>query len=166
MYGERGGASEFNQVHRLIQESYASYVGYYLGESYYRSQGYTKTSVNENITGQGRQWWKKTAPTNYSPLFVDLIDNYNQGASTSGPYNYDTIKNFPHTTIQTMAATCTDKSAIQSKLQEYVGVYITPAVNLPNFCSHITMLCKIEDHEKSFNTDNLSALLPYVGSIV
>ena len=74
MYGERGGASEFNQVHRLIQESYASYVGYYLGESYYRSQGYTKTSVNENLTGQGRQGWKKTAPTNY--LFSTFCRSY------------------------------------------------------------------------------------------
>lgn len=57
--------------------------------------------------------------------FVDLIDDYNQGASPTSSYNYDTIKNFPHSIIRTMAATCTDKSAIKSKLQEYVGVYYT-----------------------------------------
>lgn len=81
----------------------------------------TKISPGRDVKGGKRQLQLII----YSPLFVDLIDNYNQGASTSGPYNYDTIKNFPHTTIQTMAATCTDKSAIQSKRQEYVGVYYT-----------------------------------------
>lgn len=121
-YGERGGATEFNQVHRLIQESYASYVGYYLGESYYESQGYTKTSINENVTGQGRQGW--VSPATYSPLFVDLIDDYNQNEYYPS-LSYDPIKNFPHSIIRTMAATCPDKNSIFSKLQEYVGIYYT-----------------------------------------
>lgn len=97
--------------------------------------------------------------------FVDLIDDYNQGASPTSSYNYDTIKNFPHSIIRTMAATCTDKSAIKSKLQEYVGVYYTSS-ELTKFLEPYKMLFKIEDHEKSFNTDSLPALLLYVGSIV
>lgn len=39
--------------------------------------------------------------------------------------SYDPIKNFPHSIIRTMAATCPDKNSIFSKLQEYVGIYYT-----------------------------------------
>ena len=50
----------FKKVHTMIKESFASYVGFYLGEKYYTSHGFVKPSVSYNITEQGRQTWDKT----------------------------------------------------------------------------------------------------------
>lgn len=133
-FGERGGytGSAYNGfigVHSLIKESYASYVGWYLGERYYSTLGWVKSSVTQDITGQARQsWWKTDGSTAYySPLFVDLVDDFNQGTYWSSSYNSDQIKNFPHSIIRTMSAECTTWSDVKTKLQQYVGVYYTTA---------------------------------------
>ncbi len=65
----------------LLLESWASYVGWYVGEAYYTSLGWVKPPETDysNITNQSRQFWMSTND-NYSPMFVDLIDGYNQRA--------------------------------------------------------------------------------------
>lgn len=133
-YGERGGytGSAYNgfvAVHNLIKESYASYVGWYLGERYYSTLGWVNSSVTQNITGQARQYWLKTdgSTAYYSPLFVDLIDDFNQGTYWGNSYNSDPIKNFSHSIIRTISAECSDWSSIKSKLQQHIGVYYTTA---------------------------------------
>lgn len=62
-----------------LVESYASFIGWYLGNDYYTSKGFVFPYSGYEINYQGRQEW---APGfgNYTPFFVDLIDDYNQPA--------------------------------------------------------------------------------------
>ena len=64
-----------------------------MGEAYYLNQGWKKTSLNSDITGQARQEWDYQNTTNnyYTPLFVDLVDDYNQGVGYPSRC-YDQIK--------------------------------------------------------------------------
>lgn len=65
----------------------------HMGEAYYLNQGWKKTSLNSDITGQARQEWDYQNTTNnyYTPLFVDLVDDYNQGVGYPSRC-YDQIK--------------------------------------------------------------------------
>lgn len=62
-----------------LKESYASFIGWYLGNDYYSSKGFVFPYAGYEISYQGRQGW---APGHgvYTPFFVDLIDDYNQPA--------------------------------------------------------------------------------------
>lgn len=76
----------FNKTHIILQESFSSYVGWYLGEQYYTSLGWIHPGGDYRIAAPTRQYWTKTMEGSslwYSPLFIDLTDHYNQGA-----YNY------------------------------------------------------------------------------
>jgi hypothetical protein len=131
-FGQRGeytgsAYSGFLNVYNLFKESYASYVGWYLGEEYYSTLGWIKSYLEENITGQSRQAWMKTSQITgayYSPLYVDLIDNYNQ-ADTDSSYNWDSISQVPHAIINEMAAECTNWSSVKLYLDMYCGIYYT-----------------------------------------
>lgn len=128
-YGERGGYSGYTAVHKLLRESFASYVGWHIGEMYYATEGYVKPSNSFNLTGQGRQdWWKiDKVNIHYTPLFVDLVDDFNQYQAYGGSYNPDPIKNFPHSIIIGIARECTIWNSVKAKLNKYVGVYYTSA---------------------------------------
>lgn len=102
-FGERGGYDEFFNVHMLLIESFAPYVGWYLGEKYYTSLGATFLAI-DNITGESRQTWRKDFNSEYSPLFVDLIDNYNQN-TYSYSCNVDVINGVSHSIIREIAET-------------------------------------------------------------
>jgi hypothetical protein len=116
-FKERGGYNNFKNVDRLLQESFASYVGWYLTEKYYTELGY-EAGVTENISGQDRQRWVKTSKESYySPLLVDLVDNFNQGTYYGGNYNYDTIKGTHYTIIMEIARSCTDWESCKSVLR-------------------------------------------------
>ena len=79
-------SARFSSIHTFVKESFASYVGWWLGEKYYTSMGWRKTSNSDDITGHGRQGWYRdlnfaygfTQDGWYSPLFVDLTDDYNE----------------------------------------------------------------------------------------
>ena len=60
-----------------LQESHASFVGWYLGNEYYTSKGFTFPYAGYEINYQGRQDWMP-GYGNYTPFFVDLNDDYNQ----------------------------------------------------------------------------------------
>lgn len=62
-----------------LQESHASFVGWYLGNSYYTSKGFIIPNAGYEISYQGRQDWMP-GYGNYTPFFVDLNDDYNQSA--------------------------------------------------------------------------------------
>lgn len=93
-FGEQGAYTGsaydgLKAVQGLLRESFASYVGFYLGELYYTSVlGYRKPSADFQITTQGRQKWRKTYSDEYSPLFVDLIDDFDQH-TLGEQYNID-----------------------------------------------------------------------------
>lgn len=130
-YCERGSSKKINEVHQLIKESFASYVGWHVGENYYSSLGYIKESSSYDLTNQNRQYWypiRKHEYDNlkfYTPLFVDLIDTYNQGEGKYSDQLIETVSKFPHSIIRSIAIECTSWSSIRAKLQQYVGVYYT-----------------------------------------
>ena len=113
-YGiKQGKYFDYKDIHKLIKESWASYVGWYLGEAYYKSLGWIEAYVNENITGQSRQGWNYIYSSWYSPLFIDLRDDHNQNGT-------DGIKDVPCSTITAILKKSTDwptcRAAIQSEL--------------------------------------------------
>lgn len=76
----------YNYADTIVVESYASFVGWLLGEHYYLSKGYTKPYHGYQINYNSRQDWNINLSFPYyyySPLFVDLWDNYNQSADHS-----------------------------------------------------------------------------------
>lgn len=116
---------QFKDMNPLLKESYACYVGWRVGEAYYNSLGY-KTFNTEDITLGKRQEWKQTNQVNgnYSPLFVDLADDYNQN-ETDLYYPMDVICNVPNSTITTIISGSTDWAACKRLMQGYVGIYYT-----------------------------------------
>ncbi len=139
-YSLRGGYSMFQKVPKLVTESYACYVGWYLGELYYTRLGYVETVSDEDITYQARQIWRKTdigtnAP--YSPLFVDLIDDFNQYAYYGPSANLvqDLMSGVPHSVINRVACQGWEWAKCKSILQEYVGTYYN-AVDFNYYIGH------------------------------
>ena len=74
-------------IDEFVRESYASFVGWALGEQYYTSKGFVKPYHGYQINEKGNQAWVKTLSVPdyyYSPIFVDLWDNYNQSQDYTG----------------------------------------------------------------------------------
>jgi hypothetical protein len=125
-FKERGGTQKFKMVDRFLQESFASYIGWYLTDKYYADLGYTKT-VDEDVSRQSRQLsWISTTKGElgyYSPLFVDLADNFNQGLFHLGSgYNNDEIKGVNPAVIIRIAREATDLAECKSILMEYPDI--------------------------------------------
>lgn len=116
-----GNVQSFDEVSGLIAESYASFVGWLLGVDYYVSKGYTTTNIH-SINYQGRQAWtpENLEDYDYSPLFIDLVDNYNQPAIS------DVISAFPITSIEYMAGSQTTIAGVKGFLyNNYINLLYT-----------------------------------------
>ncbi len=125
-YCERG-ASVFNEIQRFIKESFASYAGDYLGRNYYAQYGKTFPE-NSSDMYQGWQGWMiedDDLHIHYTPLFVDLFDNYNQNISYSDRCPSDVISNFSHEAMLRIARDCYDWTSCKQILQSYVGEFYT-----------------------------------------
>jgi hypothetical protein len=121
-FKERGGTyNGMKSVHRLLQESFASYVGWYLTEKYYAELGYEKADPTRDISDQARQFWKMTRTGDmgyYSPFFVDLVDNFNQGSHYPGNgYNSEEVKGAPYSVIMKMVRESIDWASAKSILR-------------------------------------------------
>ena len=115
----------YSNTHKLIKESYASYVANYLCDRYYYLLGYDNPVAPQTPhTGNSNQFWEKTGTSKYSPMFVDLFDNYNQNLNNSN-YNYDSITGFSHNVMRTIAENCASWSNVKSILDDYIGIYYT-----------------------------------------
>ncbi len=126
------GYSRFINIPKLLQESFASYSGWYLGEEYYVSQGATRPSSGYwTIAGDNhRQYWHENyAPSSilkyYSPLFIDLTDIYNQKTTTTSVYPNDAIQGVPASKIWDIVSVGTTWPLCRSGLQSMVGTYYT-----------------------------------------
>lgn len=91
----RGTYFGFLATDDILLESWASYVSWHIGEEYYKSIGWVKLSPDSDITGNARQGWRWDDKNysdlySYSPLFVDLIDDYNQRNIIGGHGGYYT----------------------------------------------------------------------------
>lgn len=130
-YGERGGRVNFGMVHDLIVESYASYVGWYLTDLYYKKMGYISPSGPYiDFTYNAHQSWLKKnvgSRSHYSPFFVDLVDDFNEESfSELRPgveYNPDPISNVPHRVLTEMAHDAYDWYSLRQILEIYINVY-------------------------------------------
>ncbi len=122
-YCERGGT--FSGVKKLLKESFASYVGWFLVSRYYYDLGCNPNYLSEKISGQHRQDWSKVSyAVPYTPLFIDLFDTNNQGATNSSTVN-ENLSGFSHEVMREIARECATWGDCRAKLLEYVGVYYT-----------------------------------------
>ncbi len=132
-YKECGGTyATFSKIDRLLQESFANYVGWYMVEKYYTELGYVKINPGEDLSGQAAQTsWRSTTSGDrgyYSPLFVDLVDNFNQATYFGSSYNNDELKGLHYSIIREIA----EKSADWASCKSILGKHI-PAVELEAF---------------------------------
>lgn len=122
-FKERGGYNNMRVVDKLLQESFASYVGWYLTEKYYEELGYVK-NPGQDISGQDRQFsWERTtsgALGYYSPLFIDLADDFDQGIYSTSyrKYNRDEIKGLHYGIVMKIAKESANWASCKSILRE------------------------------------------------
>ena len=113
--------SSFSQLSSLLQESFASYVGWNVGEQYYYSKGYVKPYSWSEINSQGRQDWSPNTADDYTPLYVDLTDDYNQ------PNIVDPIEGVPASVINNFGTHATSLIYCKTYLYSFIGTYFTEA---------------------------------------
>lgn len=125
-YGIRSGNNNaFNAIDRFIQESFASYVGWYLEEKYYNGNG-LNYGVDFIMSDQARQYWQKILSGSdgyYSPIFVDLVDDLNQGILYANETVNEEIISVPDFVIFRIARESSDWASCKRTLQEYSGIY-------------------------------------------
>ena len=112
-----------------IVESFAPYVGWYIGEQYYRSIGWTKSSSSQDITDQARQGWMETLSGPYSPLFIDLTDNHHQWVIT------DRVSGLPASAVWSIVTQSRNWAQCRPKIESYVGQYYSQS-DLDMFLDH------------------------------
>ena len=115
--------------YRLIVESFGSFADWHVGTLYYNYLGYFSFS---DFTGDANQGWNYTGTntlSRYSPLFVDIIDDYNQ-YNTSTLYLYDPIYlSSGFTLIQGIIDNCYTISSLYQKFHEYDTVLGETTIN-------------------------------------
>ena len=94
----RPSSSPMTSLSLFFAESFACGHGNALGEQYYFTKGYVKSNPSDILTGQECQNW---IASSYSPLFVDLMDSYNQHTANTS-YPNDLISGTPLSTILDM----------------------------------------------------------------
>ena len=119
-YERAGMYYDMQTIEKFIRESFASYVGYYMACQYYREHFHFLSSKDLN---QGRQYW--AGGSNYTPLFVDLFDTYNQHTSEYSRYPNDNLSGFSHEAMQLIAQEVETWGDCKTNLRSYIGVYYT-----------------------------------------
>lgn len=117
--------SQFRKTNMILIESFSSYVGWYLGEEYYKSLGWIHPGGDYRIAATARQTWTKntTVPLlRYSPLFIDLTDNYNQSYDYPNTPN-DNIKNVPSSTIWEIITSSQTWTQCRPQIERCAGGY-------------------------------------------
>lgn len=115
----------YHAAHQLIKESLADFIAWHLSRNYYMLlNGGLFDPYWDYSLGGLRQTWEYTSGSYYSPLFIDLMDDYNQYYHNSN-YNDDPITDMPFTSITNIAVQNDSWSAVKSALQGKVGQYFT-----------------------------------------
>ena len=128
------GYNHYNDIPKLLKESWASYAGWYMGELYYSVQRLLPIPFEDDITRQARQSWHPAMANPYyyySPLFVDLRDNYNQCERLNNSrYANDAIKNVPYSLINKLARE-SSWTGVKKVLREHIssGYYTETQLN-------------------------------------
>ncbi len=117
---------------KFLRESFACYAGWYVGENYYRSVGWNG-GVPDDITYYNRQNdWTKYYPNDsgyYSPLFIDLTDDYNQRFFLGTTYPQDFMVGVPASAIWDIISTNPDWTpTFRQMLSNCVNTYTNNTV--------------------------------------
>ena len=116
---------EYQLLPRIVRESFANYIGWYIGGKYYNYLGHY-FSDEYNPTGLDCQSWTLyTEGTNgrYSPLFIDLYDSYNQYPSKSYYAPYDVISGTPASAIIQAITQANSWTSLRNILDSYINLY-------------------------------------------
>jgi hypothetical protein len=119
----RNNLSAYTGTIPFLKEAFANYVGWYLGEAYYRSLGWIKSDPRTDITGYQYQSWNVLNINVYSPLFIDLTDDLNQRGGALAPN--DDIENVPPSVIWDVIKACQTWPQCRDIMENYVGTYYT-----------------------------------------
>ncbi|MCK4662900.1 MAG: hypothetical protein KAT68_08550 [Bacteroidales bacterium] len=73
------GEIQFLQVSKIIYESWAEAIEWYITKIEYNELGVSNyDNPDIYINGDNKQWWNSSYSHDYTPLFIDLVDTYNQ----------------------------------------------------------------------------------------
>lgn len=132
------GYSNMIATDPMIKESFASFFGWYNVLQNYSSIIGTNQNIVNTICTQGRQTWTQSSINlNYTPLFIDLYDDYNQHTASSS-YNDDPISAVPLAFILSCSLGPTSYSAVSSALINGIGSYYS-AADISRFTSPYTI---------------------------
>lgn len=120
------GHSQMQSCQIAIKESFSSFFGWFNVKEYYSSIIVSHATVNDICT-QGRQYWYPTTTNNfnYTPIFIDLYDNYNQHYLLGSTYNDDPISSFPTSSIIQLAMGLSTMNNLYYTLYNYTGINYT-----------------------------------------
>ena len=128
-YLNKGSISSYNAAHKAIKESFADCIAWYLSRRYY-------TMMNSGVynshwgfyLGQSKQMWECTDTSSencYTPIYIDLQDDYNQYYELGTQFNMDPISGVPIGTIINLALQNNNWNSLRSAMGNYVGIYYT-----------------------------------------
>jgi len=74
-----GGLIQFSQVSKQIYESWAEAIEWFITKIAYNDLGYSDYDDPDHyLHGDHKQWWTSLDSHDYTPIFIDLVDSYNQ----------------------------------------------------------------------------------------
>ncbi len=112
---------QYLRTQDFIIESFGCFAGWHLTRQYYEAQ--LGMTIAESICIDARQDWSSSGTLgNYSPLFVDLIDSFNQSLLYSGT-PVDNIQGVPYSLIDNIVTNAVDWDDVKTILDSGVGVY-------------------------------------------
>lgn len=111
---------QFWQVDKIIYESWADFVEYAITKIEYDELG-VKVGLEEH-----QSWPNVSGDLAYSPLFIDLVDTSNQGATNSS-LPYDELSGYSYNILNVLLLDVYDLSSFKSSLKLWKPYNITDA---------------------------------------
>jgi hypothetical protein len=127
LFHDMADPSSFWDTHILLYESFACYASWYLTDKYYQSLGFVKPHLGYDTSEQyARQQWRRTDAKGvtggeYSPLFVDLTDDWDQSANVIASMPNDDIKDVPPSVVWDIILASKDWRQCRAELLSYAG---------------------------------------------
>lgn len=128
LFHDLSDPASFFDTNIFLYESFACYAGWYLTQTYYESLGWVLPYPSYDITTRNaRQAWGKndaigSASGEYSPLFVDLTDSYNQRINSYYQHRpNDNIQGVPPSVVWNIISTSKTWTQCRAKLLSYAG---------------------------------------------
>ena len=115
----------------MLHESYASFIGWYLSRLYYETHGYVFPSEYNKLrfNTEHCQYWIFIFHEPYTPLLIDMCDNYNQHSYNNyfNSYVNDTITGCPITSIEYAGKISSSLAEFLTNISYLEGIYYTQA---------------------------------------